>query len=136
MSFRDLLRLRRNYHHSPKVDELLRRTVEYLDRVTSSDPEAEVRPAMLAQKIQESEVAALSALYLLEQAGIVTPRIGVYCRSTLAPIETYSVDETIPSTLPCPACFEEHSFDDRTVTKELFFTVNRDALERYERKAA
>ena len=136
MSFRDLLRLRRNDNHSPRVREVVRQTVEYLDRITSSDPEAEIRPAMLAQVLRDNEVVAISALYLLEQAGIVTPHVGVYCRATMAPIEGYSVQQPIPPMLPCPACFEEHSFDDRTMTKELFFTVNRDALRNYERKAA
>jgi hypothetical protein len=136
MSFRDLLRLRRNDTHSPKVREVVRQTVEYLDRITSSDPEAEIRPAMLAQTLRENEVVAISALYLLEQAGIVAPHTGVYCKATMAPIETYSLHEPIPPTLPCPACFEEHSFDDGSMTKELFFTVNRDALRNYERKAA
>ena len=136
MSFRDLLRLRRNDHHSPVVKQVLRDTLHYLNRVTANDPGIEIRPAMLAQNIRESEMVALSALYLLEKAGVVTPHVGVYCKSTLAPMETYGVGEPIPTALPCPACFEEHNFDDRTMSKELFFTVSRDALKQYERQAA
>jgi hypothetical protein len=90
----------------------------------------------LAKALGESELAVLAALQVLDERGVVHPRWGLYCDRDSAPIESYASRSEVPSEAHCDICDRELSLDQETMYVELFFVVDRAALEREERNAA
>ncbi|NYF91397.1 hypothetical protein RBB79_17365 [Tunturiibacter empetritectus] len=58
---------------------LIERTFAYLRNRATDNPDPEIRPAMLAQAVGENEMVALTALSILEDAGVMKAHIGLYC---------------------------------------------------------
>lgn len=109
---------------SPRLNGLVLAVAGYLARVVAEDPSAEVRPAMVAQVLHESELAILAAFYVLEKKGVVEPHYGLYCAANASPIEVYSSLLEVPSESHCEICDEDHSTDDSSMYTELFFTID------------
>jgi hypothetical protein len=114
--------------HSPAVQALLRKTIVYLRRRAEEDPSTQIRPAMLALAIGENEMLALTALDLLQSAGVTKAHMGLYCASTMQPLGEYEPGGRSPESLPCPACGEPHDLDNGTIQSEIFFSINPEAL--------
>jgi hypothetical protein len=108
---------------SPRLDGVVHALAKYIDRVTKDNPRAEVRPAMAAKALNEPELAVLAAFYVLERAGAVSPRYGLYCRAHQSCIETYASMADIPDETDCPICDGVHTPDDGSAEIELFFIV-------------
>ena len=113
---------------SSRLDSVVSAVVGYLRGVLAKNPSAEVRPALLAQVLNESELAILAALHVLEKKGVVEPHYGLYCSANSTPIDVYSSLAEVLDESPCEVCDEEHSLDDRSMYTELFFTVNPQQL--------
>ncbi len=121
---------------SPRLNGLVLAVAGYLDLVVAEDPGTEVRPAVVARVLHESELAVLAALYVLEKKGIIKPHYGLYCAANASPIEVYSSLSEVPTDAPCDVCDEEHSTDDRSMYTELFFTVDPKQLSTFRAVAA
>jgi hypothetical protein len=131
MSFRNLFSGKKGLdlsRRSPAVQSLIGKTIAYLLKRAAENPSAQVRPAMLARAIGENEMIALTALSMLEEAGVTKAHIGLYCDATMQPIAEAQPGSPLPESLPCPACGEEHDLDSGTMKKEIFFTFDPKAL--------
>ncbi len=121
---------------SPAVRSLIERTLAYLRNRATDNPDAEIRPAMLAQAIGENEVVALTALSMLEDAGITKAHIGLYCDATMQYIGQAEPGEPIPQELPCDACAGDvHALDSGAMKREIFFTFDVKALSELKKAA-
>jgi hypothetical protein len=110
---------------SPRLEALIARVIAYLK---SRPPDEEIRPHIVGRAIHETELAAMTALYLLEKKGITRHHFGVYCGETSVPIKVYDALSQVPEMLYCETCDREHSPTDRTCTVEVFFTVDSEKL--------
>jgi|WetSurMetagenome_2_1015567.scaffolds.fasta_scaffold290399_2 hypothetical protein len=114
---------------SPVVKSLIRKTVAYLRKRAAEDPRAQIRPAMLAQAIGENEMVALTALDMLQNAGVTKAYIGLYCDATMHPLAKVEPGRPLPESMHCDACSgEPHDLDTGTMRREIFFTFDPEAL--------
>jgi len=114
---------------SPAVRSLIKKTVAYLRKRAEEDPTAQIRPAMLARAIGENEMMALTALDMLQSAGVTKAHLGLYCEATMHRMGEVEPGCPVPEALPCDACLQElHDLDAGTMRKEIFFTLNPGAL--------
>jgi hypothetical protein len=139
MSFRSLFSRKKGLDlskRSPAVRSLIARTLAYLRKRAAEDPSAEIRPAMLSMAIGENEMIALTALNMLQKAGVTKAHVGLYCDATMQPVGEAEPGGEIPGILPCVACAgQEHELDTGTMRKELFFTFDPKALGELEQVA-
>src|SRR5258707_25820 len=70
---------------SPRLDGLIAKTIQYLK---GRPPDDEVLPRIVGKAIGESELAATTALRLLEQRGVTHEHFGVYCGKTHVPLNS------------------------------------------------
>lgn len=113
---------------SKRLDDLLMSVALYLQGQPNTD---NFYPRLVGKALSESELAALTALSILERRGITKHHYGVYCSRKGVPLEEYDSLESIPPSLPCRYCEEEHTGDDDSWKVDLFFTVDRNRLEQF-----
>jgi hypothetical protein len=114
---------------SEAVQSLIKKTIDYLQRRAAEDPTAQIRPAMLASAIGVNEMIALTALDMLQSAGVTKAHIGLYCAETMQWMGEVKRGRPTPEALPCDACAREmHDFGSGTMRKEIFFTFDPEAL--------
>jgi hypothetical protein len=114
---------------SPAVRSLIKKTVAYLRKRAQEDPTAQIRPAMLARAIGENEMLALTALDMLQSAGVTKAHLGLYCGVTMHRLGEVEPGRPVPEALPCDACFgESHDLDAGTMRKGIYFTLDPGAL--------
>jgi hypothetical protein len=114
---------------SPVVRSLIKRTIDYLQRRAAEDPTAQIRPAILARAIGENEMIALTALNMLQKAGVTQAHLGLYCDATMHRMGEVEPNCPVPEALPCDACpGQQHDLDSGTMRRELFFTFDPEAL--------
>jgi hypothetical protein len=114
---------------SPAVRSLIKKTIAYLRRRAEEDPTTQIRPAMLARAIGENEMMALTALDMLQSAGVTKAHLGLYCEATMHRMGEVAPGRPVPEALPCDACPGElHDLDAGTMRKEIFFTLDPEAL--------
>jgi hypothetical protein len=131
MSFRNWYSGRKRLdlsRRSPAVRSLLQKTISYLRKRSSENPAAQIRPAMLAKAIGENEMIALTALNILEKAGITEAHIGLYCDATMQWMGEADPSDSVPETLLCDACGEQHDLSSGSMRREIFFTFDPKAL--------
>lgn len=131
MSFRNWYSGRRRLglsKRSPAVRSLLQKTISYLRKRSAEDTAAQIRPAMLAKAIGENEIIALTALDILQEAGITKAHIGLYCDSTMQWMGEADANDSVPETLLCDACGEQHDLSSGSMRREIFFTFDPKAL--------
>jgi hypothetical protein len=111
------------------VRSLIKKTIAYLQIRAAEDPTTQIRPAMLALAIGANEMIALTALDMLQSAGVTKAHIGLYCEATMHWLGEVEPGRPVPEALPCDACLREmHDFGAGTMRREIFFTVNPEAL--------
>jgi len=111
------------------VRSLIKKTIAYLQRRAAEDPAAQIRPAMLASAIGVNEMIALTALDMLQSAGVTKAHLGLYCDATMHRLGEVELGRPVPESLPCDACLgEPHDFGTGTMRREIFFTFDPDAL--------
>jgi ribosomal protein S25 len=114
---------------SVAVRSLVEKTLAYLRKRAAENPSAQIRPSMLAQVIGENGMIALTALRILEKAGITKSHIRLYCAKTEQYMGQAEPGQSLPETLPCDACErQEHDLDSGTMRSEIFFTFDPVAL--------
>jgi hypothetical protein len=114
---------------SPAVQSLIKRTIAYLRQRAAENPTAQIRPAMLATAIGENEMIALTALSILQRAGITKAHLGLYCGATMQWMGEVEPGRPAPKTLSCDACLgEQHDLDSGSMRREIFFTFDPKAL--------
>jgi hypothetical protein len=114
---------------SPAVRSLINKTVAYLRKRAEEDTTTQIRPAMLARAIGENEMMALTALDMLQSAGVTKAHLGLYCEATMHRLGEVEPGRPVAEPLPCDACFGElHDLDTGTMRKEIFFTFDPEAL--------
>lgn len=114
---------------SEAVQSLIKKTITYLQKRAAEDPTAQIRPAMLASAIGVNEMIALTALDMLQSAGVTKAHIGLYCDATMHCLGEVEPGRPAPESLPCDACLREmHDFGTGTMRKEIFFTFDPEAL--------
>ena len=132
MSFPSLFSRKKRFDfskRSPAVQSLIKKTVAYLRKRAEEDRSAQIRPATLAMAIGENEMIALTALNMLQKAGVTKAHLGLYCDATMQPVGEVEPGGPIPEVLPCSACAgEEHDLDSGKMRRELFFTFDPEAL--------
>jgi hypothetical protein len=102
---------------SPRVIELVRKVVDYID---SSPNVNQFFPQIVAKAIDDTEAAAMLAFYVLQRAGAAERHIGYFCEKHALPLDER--DGT------CPACMEVISLEDDSAYAETYFTINKSAL--------
>jgi hypothetical protein len=139
MSFRNWFSGRKRLdlsRRSPAVRALISKTIAYLRRRAAEDPTAEIRPEMLARAIGENEMIALTALNILQKAGITKAHLGLYCDATLQRMGEAEPGGPVPEALPCDACLrQQHDLDSGTMRRGIFFTFDPEALGEVEEAA-
>lgn len=115
----------REPNSSKRLDDLLMSVALYLQGQSGTD---NFYPRLVGKALSESEMAALTALWMLEKRGITKHHYGVYCSRKNVALEEYDSLESIPPSLPCSHCEEEHTADNDGWKIDLFFTVDRDRL--------
>lgn len=119
---------------SPRLEALVSKVAGYL---ASRPPDSEFVPKIVGKAIGESELAATTALTILERQGVTKHHFGVYCGKAGVPLDSFEDLSAIRSDqYYCEICDEGHSIDDRTCEVEVYFTVDTPALSRYLRKSA
>jgi hypothetical protein len=114
---------------SAAVQSLMKKTIAYLQRRAAEDPTAQIRPEMLASAIGENEMIALTALDMLQNAGVTKAHIGLYCAATMHRLGELVPGSPVPEAIPCDACLREpHDLGTGTMRKEIFFTFDPEAL--------
>ena len=112
---------------SPRLDALVGKVISYLKRNPADDY---VVPKFVARAIGEPEVSVVTALRLLAKRRVTKQRFGVFCGNTSVPIGTFDDLGRIPDELFCELCDSNHSPADRTCNVEVFYTVDRERLNR------
>jgi hypothetical protein len=110
---------------SPRLEGLLFKVAQYLSENIAHD---EFTPKIIAKALSESELAATTALSILERRGITKHHFGVYCNQTSDILENYDELTDIPNEIYCVNCDEEHSLGDKTCKVDLYFTVDKSKL--------
>ena len=131
MSFRNLFSGKKRLDLSKRsaaVRSLVTRTIGYLQKRANEDPNAQIRPAMLAQAIKVNEMIALTALSILQDAGVTKAHIGLYCSATMQPMGGGEAGSPQLGALRCNDCGEQHDLGSGTMRKEIFFTFDSKAL--------
>jgi hypothetical protein len=115
---------------SPVVRSLIKKTIAYLRKRAAEDPTAQIRPAMLAMAIKENEMIALTALNMLQETGVTKAHLGLYCDATMQRMGMAEPGGPVPEALPCDACSgDQHDLDSGTMRRELYFTLDPEALD-------
>jgi len=119
---------------SPRLDALIGTVVAYLK---SRPPDEEITPGIVGRAIRESEMAAMTALTILERDGITKHHFGIYCGETGVPIGSRDSAEDLPDDgVPCDVCDREHRLADKTCNAEVYFTVDHEKLSRCKLRAS
>ena len=118
---------------SPRLETLILRVAQYLDSKSAND---EFAPKTVGAALSESELAAMTALSILEKLGITKHHFGVYCANTGVPLESYDDLKDLPDSWRCDTCDDDHCISERTCKIEIYFTVDRDRLARFTAKAS
>lgn len=119
---------------SPRLEALVSKTADYL---ASRPPDSEFVPKIVGRAIGESELAAATALTILERQGVTKHHFGVYCDNTGIPLDSFDDLSAVQSgRYYCEVCDEYHSLDNGTCEVEVYFTVDSHALSGYLRKTA
>jgi hypothetical protein len=93
-------------------------------------------PQVIAVALHDTELAVLTALGELDDAGIVKPQYATYCKISSTPINVYDTLDTVPPEETCDACACTVSFQDESMYVDLYFVVDRIALAQWRRSAA
>lgn len=125
MSFTSWFRRTPQNPPSPRLQALLTEVVSYLQSLPTED---EFVPKFIAKAINESEVAVVTALRFLEEAGAAKKWFGVFCSSTDVPLERFASLQEIPKTIHCNICDEQHCQSDHTFKVEVLYTIDRKKL--------
>lgn len=118
---------------SPRLEGLIESVVAYLK---TRPPDEEIRPHIVGRAISENELAAMTALSILERQGITKHHFGVYCGDKGVPIGSYDDLADVPPFSYCDACGIEHCSSDKTCRVEIYFTVDRDKLASFRKEAS
>jgi hypothetical protein len=118
---------------SPRVEGLVLRTAQYLSSKPSTE---EFVPKIVGAALSESELAAMTALSILEKRGITQHHFGVYCGNKGVPLDSYDDLKRLPNDFRCETCDDDHSVSEGTCKIEIYFTVDRDRLARFTAKAS
>jgi hypothetical protein len=118
---------------SPRLEALVLRVAQYLSSKPSND---QFVPKIVGAALSESELAAMTALSILEKMRITKHHFGVYCANTGVPLENYDDLKDLPDSWHCETCDDDHRVSDRTCKVEIYFTVDRDRLARFAAKAS
>jgi hypothetical protein len=119
---------------SPRLEALVSKAADYLE---SRPPDSEFVPKIVGKAIGESELAATTALTILERQGVTKHHFGVYCSNTEVPLDSFDdLSEIQANRYYCEICDEDHFLDDGTCKVEVYFTIESPALSRYLRKSA
>lgn len=119
---------------SPRLEGLIGAVVDYL---TSRPPDEEIAPHIVGRAIGETEMAAMTALTILERDGITKHHFGVYCGETGVPLASHDSPEELPDDgVSCYVCDREHKLSDRTCKAEVYFTVDHKKLSRLKSRAS
>ena len=114
---------------SPRLENLVRRVSDYLDSKPRVD---EFTPKIIAAALEESELAVITALAILENRGIAKRHFGVYCANSGIPLESYDDPSQIEESWGCDVCGKTHEMSTWGDCKvELYFTVDRNNLTRF-----
>ena len=83
--------------------------------------------------IGESELAALTALSMLEERGITRHHFGVYCGKTREPLDSIDDLNQLRDKYYCENCDEDHEAKKRTRAQllEVHFTVDMKKLRQF-----
>jgi hypothetical protein len=96
--------------------------------LSSRPPGEEITPNIVGRAIGETELAAMTALTILEREGITKHHFGVYCGETGVPLESHDSLEELSEQVPCYVCNRDHKLSDKTCTAEVYFTADREML--------
>lgn len=119
---------------SPRLEALVSKAANYL---ASRPPDSEFLPRIVGKAIGESELAAMTALSILEKEGVTKQHFGVYCGNTGVPLDSFDDLSAIRSDpYYCETCDEHHSLDDGACRVEVYFTADSSALSRFLRTSA
>jgi len=119
---------------SPRLERLIGSVVAYLK---TRPPGEEVRPNIVGRAIGETELAAMTALSILEHNGITKHHFGIYCGETGVPIASHDLPEELPDEgVPCYVCDREHWISDKSCKAEVYFTVDHEKLSRFRSRAS
>ena len=119
---------------SPRLDALIESVVAYLK---TRPPDEEITPGIVGRAIRESEMAATTALMILERDGITKHHFGIYCGETGVPLGSRDSAEDLPDEgVQCDVCDREHRLADKTCNVEVYFTVDHDKLSRFKLRAS
>ena len=110
---------------SPRLESLVLRVAQYLESHPSDD---EFAPKIIGAALSESELAALTALSILEERGITKHHFGVYCARTGVPLESYDDLQHMREELYCEICDRDHVTTSHNCKIEIYFTVDRGRL--------
>ena len=134
MSLPSWFRTRKTHREaSPRLNGLVVSVVDYM----RSHPSVEAFfPQVVAVALHDTELAVLTAFGELDDAGIVKPRYGTYCKISSTPINVYDTLAEVPTEETCPDCACAVSFQDESMYVDLYFVVDRVALAQWRRSAA
>jgi hypothetical protein len=119
---------------SPRLERLIGSVVAYLK---TRPPDEEVSPNIVGRAIGETELAAMTALSILERDGITKHHFGIYCGETDVPIASHDSPEGLPDEgVPCYVCDREHRLSDKSCKAEVYFTVDHEKLSRFRSQAS
>ena len=110
---------------SPRLEGLVLRVAQYL---LSRSAINEFAAKIVGKAVGESELAALTALSILERIGVTKHHFGVYCKNTRIPLESYDDLGALSDSWYCEECDSTHSVSDGTCVVEIYFTVDKNEL--------
>jgi hypothetical protein len=125
--------IQRQRERSPRLSALVERVVDYMRSHPGTDA---FFPQVVAAALGDTELAVLTAFGELDDAGIVKPQYGTYCRISSTPINVYDSLANVPDEEMCPDCAQVVSLGDETEFIDLYFIVDREGLARWKRAAA
>jgi hypothetical protein len=117
---------------SPRLEALIDKVVIYLK---GRPQDEEIVPRIVGKATGETELAAMTALSLLEKQGITEHHFGLYCGNTNVPLGSYDDLDDVPQCIPCEVCDAEHCASENDCSVEVYFTVNGDKLAKFRIKA-
>ena len=119
--------------NSPRLEALVEKVVSYLKERPQDE---EIVPKIVGRATGETELAAMTALSLLEKRGITQHHFGLYCGNTSVPLGSYDDLGDVPPCVRCEVCDAEHCASEGGCKVEVYFTVDRNRLAEFDARAS
>ena len=135
MQFPQLYRFKQEY---PELADQLTRVEEHLNQVLARPPadpqkfwrapQHDIDPERVAFLLDTHRSRAIALLYLFDKAGILIPRLDIYCPVTELFIDSFPSRGALPDNLDCPHHERDtqHSFEEYEV--KLMFEFSRQTV--------